>query len=108
MGYSTSQSVYLCLDPQTHRTYISRHVSLNEAEFPSISLSSKPPSDHTINHYNIFSPSPTILPLHTTINPNVITITSNVNPTLETSSSDISSPSVDTSAPITSLPNVAS
>jgi hypothetical protein len=83
------------------------HVSLNEAEFSSTSLSPKPPLDHS-NH---FSPSPTIFPLHTNITPTVTVTsedaTSNANPTLETSYLDIPSLFVDTFALITSLPIIA-
>nr|GEZ60677.1 long chain acyl-CoA synthetase 4-like [Tanacetum cinerariifolium] len=34
LGYSTSQSMYKCLDPTTNRLYLSRHVDFNEDIFP--------------------------------------------------------------------------
>lgn len=34
MGYSLTQSAYLCYDTKTGRMYTSRHVKFNEAEFP--------------------------------------------------------------------------
>lgn len=34
MGYSLTQSAYLCLNITTGRIYTSRHVQFNEASFP--------------------------------------------------------------------------
>jgi len=34
LGYSTNHKGYLCLEPQTHHFYISRHVKFNELQFP--------------------------------------------------------------------------
>uniref|UniRef100_A0A2N9H8F5 Integrase catalytic domain-containing protein n=1 Tax=Fagus sylvatica TaxID=28930 RepID=A0A2N9H8F5_FAGSY len=33
LGYPTYSKCYICLDPKTHRVYISRHVLFNESEF---------------------------------------------------------------------------
>ena len=33
LGYPTYSKGYICLDPKTHRVYISRHVLFNESEF---------------------------------------------------------------------------
>ena len=43
IGYSLTQSAYLCLEPVSGRVYVSRHVRFNETEFPSHSLT-KPTS----------------------------------------------------------------
>jgi transposase InsO family protein len=34
LGYSTNQKGYRCLDPTSHRVYISRHVVFDETKFP--------------------------------------------------------------------------
>ena len=34
LGYSLTQSAYICLDPSTSKTYISRHVKFLENTFP--------------------------------------------------------------------------
>ncbi|CAA7059707.1 unnamed protein product, partial [Microthlaspi erraticum] len=34
VGYSLTQSGYLCLDPETERVYVSRHVQFDELTFP--------------------------------------------------------------------------
>ena len=38
LGYSLSQSAYLCFDPTTPRTYVSRHVQFVESVFPYTTL----------------------------------------------------------------------
>ncbi|KAL6324620.1 hypothetical protein AAG906_013433 [Vitis piasezkii] len=38
LGYSLSQSAYLCLDPSTSKIYVSRHVQFVESVFPYTSL----------------------------------------------------------------------
>ncbi|PON75186.1 hypothetical protein PanWU01x14_045380, partial [Parasponia andersonii] len=38
LGYSLTQSVYLCLDPSTSKIYISRHIKFVEHIFPFTSL----------------------------------------------------------------------
>ena len=43
LGYSLSQSAYLCLDPSTSKTYVSRHVQFIESVFPYTSLHIKLP-----------------------------------------------------------------
>lgn len=40
VDYSSTQSAYYCLDPATHRVYISRHVRFVENEFPYTRLTS--------------------------------------------------------------------
>ena len=42
VGYSLTQSAYLCLDPASSRIYVSRHVKFVESQFPYSSLSTKP------------------------------------------------------------------
>lgn len=47
IGYSATQSAYYCLDPTTHKIYISRHVRFLENEFPYSTLSyTKPTSPY--------------------------------------------------------------
>ena len=43
LGYSLSQSAYLCLDPSTSNTYVFRHVKFVESVFPYTSLHTKIP-----------------------------------------------------------------
>ena len=43
IGYSLTQSAYLCLEPLSGRIYTSRHVRFNETQFPYLSLT-KPPT----------------------------------------------------------------
>lgn len=65
LGYSLTQSAYLCLDHTTGRVYTSRHVQFIEEKFP---FSAKPPSTpvtdepDTSNSY----PFTTSVPLHQT------------------------------------------
>lgn len=73
LGYPTHSKGYICLEPSTHRIYISRHVLFNETEFL-LSPSTSDPSSHTtlsfnscsISHWLAFlsnlptSPSPTV------------------------------------------------
>ena len=40
LGYHPTSKGYRCLDPQTHKVYISRHVKFVENEFPYESISS--------------------------------------------------------------------
>ena len=45
LGYTTHTKCYICLDPTSHRIYISRHVLFNETEFlPDLSLHTIPQS----------------------------------------------------------------
>lgn len=64
LGYSQTQSSYLCLQPRSGRIYISRHVRFDENVFPfSPTILPKPTSNTTQNE-------PIILPLVTKINLN--------------------------------------
>lgn len=66
LGYSPTQSAYLCLQPQTGRIYVSRHVHFDESIFPfkttpqtkQPTLDLPPPSPNT-------SPPVTIIPTST-------------------------------------------
>lgn len=49
MGYSLTQSAYICLDVQTSRVYISRHVTFVESVFPFSRLSSQTQSSPSSN-----------------------------------------------------------
>lgn len=49
LGYSLTQSAYLCLDPTSGRIYTSRHVRFNENEFPFPKLSATP--NHSSSSY---------------------------------------------------------
>ena len=51
LGYSLSQSTYLCLDPTTSKIYVSRHVQFVETVFPYTSLHNTlpRPTSSTIN-----------------------------------------------------------
>lgn len=40
LGYSTTQKGYRCLDPHSHRVYISRHVVFDETSFPATDAAS--------------------------------------------------------------------
>jgi hypothetical protein len=52
LGYSPTQSVYKCLDPTTHRIFISRHVNFVENIFPYSSLDQNSTRVNSLN----FSP----------------------------------------------------
>jgi hypothetical protein len=39
IGYGGNQRGYRCLDPQTHKVYLSRHVVFNETQFPAKDMS---------------------------------------------------------------------
>ncbi|CAA7043636.1 unnamed protein product [Microthlaspi erraticum] len=57
LGYSITQSAYLCLDPTTGRVFTSRHVQFDEATFPFKSpISPSPQIDDPISA----SPSPMV------------------------------------------------
>ena len=66
LGYSQTQSAYLCLQPTSGRLYISRHVKFDEGSFPfqrpASPLSPSPPP---------LSPSLSSITNHVTIVPNV-------------------------------------
>lgn len=44
LGYSLTQSAYLCLEPSSQRIYVSRHVRFDETSFPFKTLQSSIPS----------------------------------------------------------------
>ena len=48
LGYSFSQSAYLCLDVKTHKIYTSRHVCFVETEFPFSKINTSDNSNFTI------------------------------------------------------------
>lgn len=86
VGYSLSQSAYLCLDPSTARVYTSRHVRFNETQFPYQQLRRQPQTPEPELHH----PVPTYQP-HTIIHtlPPLVqspsTTTESVPPSSETS-----------------------
>lgn len=67
LGYSLTQSAYLCLDQATNRVYVSRHVKFDETSFPytppAPSTSPTTPENQTSTH----SP-PTQIPVTTPLN----------------------------------------
>lgn len=64
LGYSLTQSAYLCLEPKSGRIYTSRHVRFNETEYPFkklSNLSSSVSQEHTPaapSHIPLFLPVP--------------------------------------------------
>ena len=60
MGYSLTQSAYLCYDTKTGRMYTSRHVKFDEAEFPYSAASRA-----TEIHNSEMDVNPSHVPLHT-------------------------------------------
>ena len=59
LGYPAHTKGYICLDPISHRIYISRHVVFNELEFlPHLSL---PSAAHTVHVTSTFDPLPWLL-----------------------------------------------
>lgn len=63
LGYSNSQSAYFCLDPNTSRVYVSRHVKFVENVFPFNHLTPQESSTHDCNM--VSSTTPSITPLTT-------------------------------------------
>ena len=61
IGYSLTQSAYLCLEPLSGRIYTSRHVRFNETQFPYLSLTKPQP------HPQLVPSSPTSVPPATAI-----------------------------------------
>lgn len=49
LGYSLTQSAYLCFEPLSKRLYVSRHVRFVESNFPFLSLMNSQLSPHTSN-----------------------------------------------------------
>ncbi|KAJ6861975.1 retrovirus-related pol polyprotein from transposon RE2 [Populus alba x Populus x berolinensis] len=60
MGYSLSQSAYLCFDPKTSKTYASRHVKFVESIFPYASLTSMSPGPNQPSGVSWFPPVLTV------------------------------------------------
>ena len=59
LGYPAHTKGYICLDPTSHRIYISRHVLFNESEIlPYLSLLA---ADHTVPVTSAFDPLPWLL-----------------------------------------------
>uniref|UniRef100_A0A2N9FT93 Integrase catalytic domain-containing protein n=1 Tax=Fagus sylvatica TaxID=28930 RepID=A0A2N9FT93_FAGSY len=59
LGYPSHTKGYICLDPISHRIYISRHFVFNESEFlPHLSL---PSAAHTVHVTSTFDPLPWLL-----------------------------------------------
>lgn len=65
MGYSLTQSAYLCFYPQENRLYTSRHVRFDETKFPLQNLShpTNTANTETIHSAPPFTIIPTTLPL---------------------------------------------
>lgn len=71
IGYSQTQSAYLCLEPNTGRVYVSRHVRFDEKVFPfktNPTPNCKPPTPTPNTHSQ--APPVTIIPTIPTPNPN--------------------------------------
>ena len=59
LGYPAHTKGYICVDPISHRIYISRHVIFNESKFlPHLSL---PSTAHTVHVTSTFDPLPWLL-----------------------------------------------
>ncbi|RVW55344.1 Retrovirus-related Pol polyprotein from transposon RE1 [Vitis vinifera] len=115
IGYSLSQSAYICLDPTIHKTYTSRHVKFVESIFP-FATSNPPPYFSFIE--SGFSPHlSTLAPIGTP--PLTISLASppsgNLVPYLETQASNdnrgficllfFSSPNISVQMPCLCVPN---
>lgn len=64
LGYSLTQSAYICLDPNTNRVYVSRYVIFDESTFPNPVCRPSSP-ETTAEHAPLFSPSITQIPFET-------------------------------------------
>lgn len=62
LGYSLTQSAYLCMDQITKRVYIFRHVKFDETTFPYSSTAHSTPLSKPENH-NSYHPPPTQIPI---------------------------------------------
>lgn len=60
LGYSLTQSAYLCLEPKTNRLYVSRHVRFDESKFPYHQLLQPTPAPP--DNSPSYSPSATQIP----------------------------------------------
>lgn len=85
VGYSSSQSAYYCLDPITHRIYISRHVKFVENEFPYGTLSSK---THIQSYPNPDAWCPITLPIVNSVEPNDQQVAQPISPLASFTSSE--------------------
>lgn len=67
IGYSQTQSAYLCLQPHSGRVYVSRHVKFDEIVFPfqTSSSSISPPVNPTTPTSSFSTPTVTTIPLPT-------------------------------------------
>uniref|UniRef100_A0A1J3HVA2 Retrovirus-related Pol polyprotein from transposon TNT 1-94 n=2 Tax=Noccaea caerulescens TaxID=107243 RepID=A0A1J3HVA2_NOCCA len=80
LGYSLTQSAYLCLDKSTGRIYTSRHVQFVETSFPFALSSPPPPTPMTPALSDCPSDSTsTLIPVH---GPPLVTAPSSAAPTL--------------------------
>lgn len=68
LGYSNTQSAYLCMDLSFHRVYVSRHVKFDESVFP-YPQSLKPNTSDTSNFSKPNNQNPTHIPF----SPNPVT-----------------------------------
>ncbi|CAA7037242.1 unnamed protein product [Microthlaspi erraticum] len=96
IGYSQTQSAYLCLQPSTGRIYISRHVRFDETVFP-FHKSASPVPVNTSRASSIPSPPPPVSLLPVLPPTHAIPVTPS-NPTLSTSATHSLTPT-DTSTP---------
>lgn len=103
LGYSLTQSAYLCLDPTSGRIYTSRHVRFNENEFPFPKLSAAP--NHSSSSYvptGMQQSVPLILSRPLMNSPTAIEVESPQlapSPTREHSAATLSAPSPDITQP---------
>ncbi|CAA7017944.1 unnamed protein product [Microthlaspi erraticum] len=119
LGYSPTQSAYLCLQPNSGRLYVSRHVQFDEQVFPFQTLTQSPPTTEespanssppairlplTAPPPPLVSPSPSLPPPSPGPSPPIPhqTMTQGTNSTSVTRDADISDE--DTSSSISSHP----
>ncbi|CAA7014679.1 unnamed protein product [Microthlaspi erraticum] len=69
LGYSLTQSPYLCLDPETERVYVSRHVQFDEITFPFRTNQSSTETLLVVDQLTTTSPSVLRLPLPEKVHP---------------------------------------
>lgn len=68
LGYSRSQSVYLCLNKSSCRIYVSRHVTFDETNFPFKTKTRSPtPTSQETKPSHLQSPPLTLIPIHKTL-----------------------------------------
>ena len=68
LGYSLSQSAYLCLDPTTSKTYVSRHVQFVETIFP-YAIRQIPYHNPTTPDVSDWIPPALTIPIHPPVQP---------------------------------------